>query len=459
MQKTLNDIVQLLHEVTLLKKFSEKEHLEFDHTKATKPTTPHTFLAMTGAFFSHFFLNDIDFNQRNYLGQTLLHVLFEKNILPLLNNVPTATLSSLINIFDQSGHTVLHKAVLQHQEKNNTDIIRRFLNAGANPHLANANGDTCLHLAAKINAVDLIELFIQRSGITSIHDRNSNNDTVYDIARTLDQQETLALLTNNADEVPLASIPPLFPYNNHYWDAIQVIEFPDNPMFARWGISYVLNTQTNIKNYIESGLTLYQKDQNALDYRDLLVCLIDRNWEDLVEQVISKAPALISLDPHYDIRRSRLLYSPQHFRTPLCRAATLGFSTILKKLIDAGADCKNTIPALENAAYAGHLDCVRALLEVTKELHDHALLSVLDKIFEGAVKNRDRTPSYINIFRSILEHNKNNIESKNIKLYLGKKLAIIEKYNLGEDFKNLLLDYGAIKKTPISKKRIPIGMS
>lgn len=59
-------------------------------------------------------------------------------------------------------------------QRNLIGMVRKLLEKKANPNLANANGDTCLHLAARMGSTGLVEILIEMGG-ANLRAKNSQN--------------------------------------------------------------------------------------------------------------------------------------------------------------------------------------------------------------------------------------------------------------------------------------------
>lgn len=147
-------------------------------------------------------------------GDTLLHMAIIQGYMEAtFNLIKIAPHSYLLNIQNDDGQTPLHLAVLSQQPK----IVRRLILAGANPSLRTFHGNTPLHLActtgdlasvkALIDPINSIEkncfLIGEKIQILSqdLEQRNYNGQTCLHIAASSDQVELVRLLVHRGADL------------------------------------------------------------------------------------------------------------------------------------------------------------------------------------------------------------------------------------------------------------------
>ena len=151
---------------------------------------------------------DIDISVRNVIGQTPLNLAVQENryaLIPLLlsygsdifaaDNAGVTPFDRAMQVRgpvldamitpesarqkDSTGNTILHKAVLNNGD---TEIIGKILDQKANVNARNREGDTALHIAARMNNREAGEYILSRGG--DIFSSNSEGESPLYIALT-----------------------------------------------------------------------------------------------------------------------------------------------------------------------------------------------------------------------------------------------------------------------------------
>ncbi|XP_006621925.1 NF-kappa-B inhibitor cactus [Apis dorsata] len=147
-------------------------------------------------------------------GDTLLHMaIIQGYIEATFNLIKMAPHSCLLNIQNDDGQTPLHLAVLTQQSK----IVRRLILAGANPSLRSFRGNTPLHLACTIGDLASVKALIdpinsiennyflagKKIQILSqdLEQRNYNGQTCLHIAASSDQVELVRFLVHRGADL------------------------------------------------------------------------------------------------------------------------------------------------------------------------------------------------------------------------------------------------------------------
>ena len=97
----------------------------------------------------------------------------------LINYCPSALLDDVLNHQEQDGWTALMFAT--HAGAN--DIVAMLLDAGANPNVANFNGESALSLAAKQGNQVIVDVLLSKGAINNLHATSEDKERDASLAR------------------------------------------------------------------------------------------------------------------------------------------------------------------------------------------------------------------------------------------------------------------------------------
>ena len=105
-------------------------------------------------------------------------------------------ISSDINAVDEDGNTVLHLAA----KINDADLVTYFIVKGADPELKNYDSDTPLHVAIKNNCIDAARA-ITTMNVNSLFDRDADGMTALDLGLQKNEAYYDIFITTKAGEI------------------------------------------------------------------------------------------------------------------------------------------------------------------------------------------------------------------------------------------------------------------
>lgn len=130
-----------------------------------------------------------------YKGQTALHIATRVNKIDVVQELVNAPKINL-NIQDSSGETPLMIA----SEKGNKEVTQMLINAGANPNIQKPSGlykgQTALHIASRINRIEIVELLVKAPNI-NLNIQDDTGETPLMIAAEKDNPEVTQILVSS----------------------------------------------------------------------------------------------------------------------------------------------------------------------------------------------------------------------------------------------------------------------
>ncbi|KAF5401189.1 hypothetical protein PHET_05455 [Paragonimus heterotremus] len=240
------------------------------------------------------------------------------------------TLLILLNAKNHEGEIPLHRAATVGA----TNIVKSILEIeGSDPLAKNNRGETCLHLVARGNHVELVPLLLAQN--VDINATDNNGESALFVAVRGHKQKMVRELLNRGSDVDLLSA--------HYVTPIMVA-----CQFGYLDLVEVL---------IEKGADLRLEDEN---YKTALTWAIENVHADVVMRLLQMD------DAYYIVRRPDITNN-----TALHQAAENGDVTLLRTLLKAPniSVTKNhrLREPMHLAAMNGNIKAVELLLEFEKE--------------------------------------------------------------------------------------------
>jgi ankyrin repeat protein len=245
-----------------------------------------------------------------------------------------------INATNNAGNTPLHVFMLRRDVP--LDLLRAFIANGANVNAENEFSLRPLQSACSWSEPELAKVLLS-GGIEDIDDPGNNGETALHTATSVGSSACVRLLLDNNANINCTEKHGRSPLH-----------------LAAWA-GYV----DTINTLIEHGT-----DLNSGDIHGRTPFWFACNSESKE----SAAALLAALKPKFPVAEINMPSKRQ--RTPLCLAATHGFSEIVEELITMTAtagldvaamlnlqDTKKGFAALNRSAWRGQLACVRLLLE------------------------------------------------------------------------------------------------
>ncbi|MBR1640582.1 MAG: ankyrin repeat domain-containing protein [Treponema sp.] len=246
-----------------------------------------------------------------------------------------------INAVDENGNTVLHLAA----KMNDAELVTYFLFKGADSELKNYESDTPLHVAVKNGSVAAAQAIVAVDA-SSLFSRDIDNTTALDLGLSIDESYYDAFITTKAGEV-------------RDTDGQTIVHY-----FVR------TKNLTAIQYCVKKGLPLSVKDNSGLTPLDVAF----KNIEDVTSVEI--AAELImggaeEVDTPYDYFQQAIAARNVNTRfddgqTSLHIASIMGHAPVVEYLLDNGADTavqdsSGATPLHESVRY-GNVEIIRLLL-------------------------------------------------------------------------------------------------
>ncbi|GAM18942.1 hypothetical protein SAMD00019534_021170 [Acytostelium subglobosum LB1] len=170
--QTLIHIASMHGNVEVVKQCLKKKYVNMDEVKPLALKDKEGYTAIHCAINQgHFDIADrllskgSDPNARTLSGSTPLHLLAKYSHHPKACKLAQQLIDAgaFVNHKDSKFDTPLHRATVQGSTI--TDLIKLFLDRGANPNIVNKRGKTCIHFAIEDGRTDLLELFLEYGAI------------------------------------------------------------------------------------------------------------------------------------------------------------------------------------------------------------------------------------------------------------------------------------------------------
>jgi len=252
-----------------------------------------------------------------------------------------------VNALDEDGNTVLHLAA----KMNDADLVTYFIIKGADTELKNYAGDTALHVAINNDAYDAAKLLSAVGG--NLFSRNSGNITALDLGLARDPVYYDIFITTKSGEI--------------------------RDVEGRSIVHYFVQTGnlTGIEYCIKKGIPISVKDNYGKTPLDLAFDDIDN------EKSVQIAAALISggADPvetklqyfQDAVAARNLNYRFADGQTPLHLSIIYGYNAVAKYLLENGAstaaqDSSGSTPLHEAVRY-GRTETARLILSAGADVN------------------------------------------------------------------------------------------
>ncbi|KAL6831796.1 ankyrin repeat-containing domain protein [Trichoderma camerunense] len=227
----------------------------------------------------------------------------------------------------------LHKAALN----GNKELSRILLSHGYEVNFPNSDGETALHVAAKIESVDMLNFLIRSGAILST--KNNNGETALCLAVKLGNMKASRTILEAISE-----------------ENKDFVDFPDEE--GNTPLYYAC--ASNHKDIVELLLKTTANPSKRCS----------AGWTPLFKSVavggLETTELLLKYGADHSIKSNNQL-------TVIIQAAELGDANVMRLLINNGASVNvlnsNGSSALHRAAQNGHLECIKLLVEAGADLN------------------------------------------------------------------------------------------